>query len=458
MQVEAINDATINAIMQHNLVFVSAQPDTVYFHWQTELYLYQFAKHGIAGQCFALFGHSAAEPSEGLRALMQRNPNVRAYKDDRAPQQQQYTHKYIPSIRPHLLKQFFAEHPELGKNVFYHDSDILLVKLPRFEMFLAPEDSNGYLSDTVSYIGYDYIADCAKRYKTAHPALPENDILLRMCECAGVEPEMLKSNQQNAGGAQYLLKNIDAAYWEACEAGCHKLYNMMKEYEAAHPVGHHIQSWTTDMWVVLWEYWKRGGRTVVHKELDFSWGTSSIDEYYDRTIFHLAGVTEKTCGDKFFKGKYISTDVFKEYVKNPNMFAHVSKTNATYGYVSVLKEFVEANEARFGPVAPLSEEQRQQQEAADYNYFTITFEGGKAYSGEYAKDVSTVHFDKPLWRTNKGFIIFFNGTSWILTHSRYENEISPTCGGFVCCSDGEAPYRAASTWNQPCVISNLLVF
>lgn len=447
MQVE-----TLNAIMYHNLIFVSAQPDNVYFHWQVDLYLYQFAKHGIASQCYALFGYSTPEPSEGLRDLMARNPNVRAYKDDRRAAQAQYKQTYIPSIRPHVLKQFFKDEPELGKCVFYHDSDIFFVKLPRFEMFLAPGDTKGYLSDTVSYIGYDYIVECAARYKAAHPALPDNDILTQMCECVGgVEPEMLKRNQRNAGGAQYLLKDIDAAYWEACEAGCHKLYNMLKEYEAAHPVDHHIQSWTTDMWVVLWEYWKRGGQTEVHKELDFSWGTSTIAEYHDRTIFHLAGVTEKTCGDKFFKGKYISSDVFKEYVKNPQIFAHVSKANATYGYVNVLKEFVHANEARFGPVDLTLVPPPDQPE---YNFFTLTFEGAKAYSGEYAKDESTVHFGKALWRTNKGYIIFFNGTAWILTHSRYENEISATCGGFVSCSDNEAPYRSASTWNQPCVITN----
>ena len=456
MQVE-----TLNAIMYHNLVFVSAQPDNVYFHWQVDLYLYQFAKHGIASQCYALFGYSTLEPSEGLRDLMARNPNVRAYRDDRRPAQAQYKHAYIPSIRPHVLKQFFKEEPALGANVFYHDSDIFFVKLPRFEMFLGLGDTKGYLSDTVSYIGYDYIVECAARYKAAHPALPDHDILTRMCECVGggVGPEMLKQNQHNSGGAQYLLKNIDAAYWEACEVGCHKLYNMLKEYEAAHPVGHHIQSWTTDMWVVLWEYWKRGGQTEVHKELDFSWATSSIAEYHDRTIFHLAGVTDKTCSDKFFKGLYTSTDVFKEYVKKPQIFAHVSKSNATYGYVTVLKEFVHANEARFGPVnasaAALALAAAEEQ--PDYTLFTLTFEGAKAYSGEYAKDESTVHFGKALWRTNKGYIIFFNGVTWVLTHSRYENEISATCGGFVSCGDNEAPYKSAAAWNQPCVISNLIL-
>ena len=35
----------LEAIKKHNMIFISAQPDQVYFHWQVSLYLYQFAKH-----------------------------------------------------------------------------------------------------------------------------------------------------------------------------------------------------------------------------------------------------------------------------------------------------------------------------------------------------------------------------------------------------------------------------
>ena len=58
------------------------------------------------------------------------------------------------------------------------------------------------------------------------------------------------------------------------------------------------------MWCVLWNYWKMGKKTIIHKELDFSCAIDNIEKYNNRNIFHLAGVTDKTGSDKFRKQKY----------------------------------------------------------------------------------------------------------------------------------------------------------
>ena len=170
------NNITLNSIIDSRLIFISAQPDEVYSHWQAELYLYQFSKHGILDNCYAIFGYTQENPSVELIELKKKYPkNIVWYKDDRNINVKNF---YLPSIKPHCLKKFLRQYPSLGKNIFVHDSDILLVKLPKMELFL--NDSIGYLSDTINYIGYEYIKGCCKRYKEKYPELPEDDLFLTL--------------------------------------------------------------------------------------------------------------------------------------------------------------------------------------------------------------------------------------------------------------------------------------
>ena len=385
-----------------DMIFVSAQPDHVYFHWQVELYMYQFSKHGIKDKCYAVFGYTD-KPSDYIVNLA-KTYNIIWYKDDRK------NRNYIPSIRPHILKKFFKDRPELGKNVFYHDSDIFLVKLPPFEIML--NDEVGYLSDTVSYIGHNYIVDCSTRYKSKYSQLADNDILTKMCECVGISVDIVKENQINSGGAQYLLKNIDSTYWENVEDKCVKLYDMLKNYESKYPIDHHIQSWTTDMWSVLWEYWKLGKKTAVHPELDFSWAVDSRIQYHKKNIFHLAGVTEKSPKNIFFKGAYSNSNIFDKYRKDKSLFDNISADSSTFEYVSIIKELVDSKPHELKN--------------------SIVINSGNHWDGVYERDASTQHFEEDLWRsTNKKYIMFWNKTTWVITATQHEPEISETCGGFA---------------------------
>ena len=390
-----------------NMIFISAQPDTVYFHWQVELYLYQFAKHGIEDKCYAIFSYSGKQPSKYIQTLKKKY-NIFWYEDTRTNK------NYIPSIRPHLLKKFFKEFPELGKTVFYHDSDIFIQKLPPFQDML--KDDIGYLSDTISYIGYEYIAGCSKRYKSKYPSLADNDIFTKMCECVGISQELVKENEKNSGGAQYLLKNVSEEYWAKSEESGIRLYDMLKNYEKTYPIDHHIQSWTAGMWAELWEYWKEGKQTRIHSELDFSWATSSRSEYYKKNIFHLAGVTDQSPKNIFFKGKYVNINVFEVYRNNPKLFDNISSNSATIEYTNIIKEFVDSKPSQ--------------------NSNSLVISTNDFWSGVYEKDPNTTHFERNVWRsTDKKFILFWNSNCWILTGSHHEPEISETCGGYVSYSD-----------------------
>lgn len=326
---------TIDSIKNNNMIFITAQPDTPYFHWQVSIYLYQFGKHNILEHCYAVFGYGDIDnkPSNYVNNLMRTNKNIIVYKDTRTNE----TKKYTPSIRPHLLAKFFRDRPELGKNVFYHDSDIFLVKLPKFELLL--NDDIGYLSDTISYIGYDYLKDCGNRYKKIHN-VSELELVNNMCKIVGISPELVKQNQKNSGGAQYLFKNIDYTYWEECVEQSIMLYNYFCDYDKKYPIKNPVQKWCAGMWVELWNYWKRGKRTSIHKELNFSWATNSVSDYNNCNIFHLAGITKENSNDKFFKSLYTTENVFDAYLRNNKIFDHISKDNATYEYCKILKEYI----------------------------------------------------------------------------------------------------------------------
>ena len=386
------------------MILVSAQPDIIYFHWQVELYMYQFSKHNLPN-CHAVFGYNDSPSSKGL-ALAEKYPGlIHFYKDTRTSEQK----NYIPSIVPHLLKQFFQEFPEWSKCVFHHDSDIFLVSLPDFASLL--QDNIGYVSDTISYIGYNYLKGCSNRYKEKYPELPENDLIHKMVELFEMEETFIQQNEMHSGGAQYLLKNVDSTYWEQVELNANALFKLLKNYESSYPIEHHIQSWTAGMWAELWTYWKRGNQTRVHKTLDFSWATSPTREYYEKNIFHLAGITNELENTHFFKGSYTNKDLISECRRNPNLFDYVSPSNATYEYIQVLKEYVNQT--------PL--------EKVDRFFLKTTNHYGDIYLKQ-----TTLYFGRELWKSQNGeYIIFFNGTCWVLTASKYECEISETCGGFA---------------------------
>lgn len=318
------------AIKSKNMVFISTQPDNAYFHWQVEVYMHQFSKFGIQDNCYILFAYPGSEPSEGAKNLKKIYKNVYWYKDERE------NRSYIPTIRPHLLAKFFKEYPHLAKNFLYHDADIIFTKLPDFSLML--NDNISYLSDTVGYIGYKYIMDCCKRYKAKYPELADDDLFLGMCKVVSIDPKLVIANQDNSGGAQLLLKNTNWQFWDECEKTCNKLYKYLCEYEQKYPIPHHIQKWTAEMWAILWDFWKMGGVTKIHKELDFSWATDTMDQYNSKNIFHLAGVTEETCKERFFKSRYTNKDVIAEYIKDNSIFDNIISTSATYGYTRLIIE------------------------------------------------------------------------------------------------------------------------
>jgi hypothetical protein len=161
------------------------------------------------------------------------------------------------------------------------------------------DDDIWYGSDTGGYVGARYVKS------------KEFGIYEEMCKIIGIGEDLPTLNENNTIGAQYLMKNVTAEFWEKVELDCESLYKFFTEHLKQHPESdeyHPIQKWTADMWAVLWNAWYFGNETKCAGDMNFIWPGWKIKDWEDFYIFHNAGVTEnhKQTERLFFKGDYIN--------------------------------------------------------------------------------------------------------------------------------------------------------
>ncbi|MFN9954427.1 MAG: hypothetical protein ACK55I_15130, partial [bacterium] len=92
-------------------------------------------------------------------------------------------------IKPYLISKWIQSNPDYGKLFFLHDADIIFKELPSFDRLLKDEVS--YLSDTIGYIGYNYIMDCCERYEQQHPNSDKGQLISEMADVIGVDVETI---------------------------------------------------------------------------------------------------------------------------------------------------------------------------------------------------------------------------------------------------------------------------
>jgi hypothetical protein len=211
--------------------------------------------------------------------------------------------RYESLVRPYMLMKHYTLFPELSvQSVFYIDSDVLFVKEIDFEKLL--QDDIVYLSDTVSYIGAKYfdskigqvILDKMHDYKKI-------DVLNECAKIFSLNRNIIQANEERAGGAQYLLKGIDANFWKDVLAGCISLKRYLQTVNNEFFINENegFQSYCSDMWAVLWSLWNRGIETRITPDLSFAWSTDPIDILKSRSLYHDAGMTP------FFKNGFMKT-------------------------------------------------------------------------------------------------------------------------------------------------------
>lgn len=295
--------------------YICAQPATQYYGWQIDTMLYSFRTVGVNLQDVHIVCAIHGEIDPYFDSLMRKYTGVvfSFYEDTR------HDKSYISSIRPHILKKHFTAYPDLkDEPIFYHDCDIVFTKPLNIDHLL--ENDISYLSDTISYIGYNYIHSKGE------------DVLKRMLEVVGIDEEVVKRNESNSGGAQYLLKGIDKYFWYDVENDCTRLYKHLttlnEEKKKQDPNYHELQIWCADMWGVLWNIWKRSKETKVVDEMNFSWSVNDQIEWHKSSIYHNAGVTNDR-EDLFFKGNYIDT--------LPDLGLDLNKNTCSYKYYNIIK-------------------------------------------------------------------------------------------------------------------------
>ena len=279
-----------------NLRFVCAQPASIYYAWQVEVMLNNFMVMGVnLNQVdIVCWKQNGTIPEEWLKLASGYAARFFFYDDTRQ------TKHYISSIRPNILKQHWQKYPELSLDaVFYHDCDIVFSK--PIQQWITEDmimDDEWYGSDTRWYIAHSYIKGKG------------DDIIQKMCEIMEMDESVIEANEMNAIGAQYLMKNIDYEFWNRVEIDSELLFRQITDLnnskKSIQPSYHELQIWCSDMWAVLWGGWRRGAKTNCHNNFEFSWGTSTKDDYHRLNIMHNAGVTSPGQG-LFYKAQYMNS-------------------------------------------------------------------------------------------------------------------------------------------------------
>jgi hypothetical protein len=294
--------------------FICVQPAIEYYTWQVEVMINNFVSHGVNPDDIHIVCSHTGLVLESWKKLKEHYKDVKFffYRDDRAKP------AYISSIRPHILYKHWLTNPSLQQEtVFYYDCDIVLSRPINFEKLNS--DDVCYVSDTVSYIGANYVRSKGEHY------------LDLMTSLVGVNKEYVIQEEKNSGGAQYLLKNIPTEFWKKVYYDSENLFRIVNEQinkdRAIDPSMHEIQIWCADMWAVLWNLWFFDKPVKVTDELSFSWATSFIKEWDTHPIYHNAGVTPDR-KELFFKGAYQS--ILPYDIKQESF----SDQHCSYNYVS----------------------------------------------------------------------------------------------------------------------------
>lgn len=303
------------------MIFLSAQPDDTYFIWQLQVLTHNLKDLEVKSEnIHILVGYKQTINPEWNKWKNTIYGTVHFIKDDRVSK------KYLSSIRPNLIKKFFASNPNLlNQYCFYHDADILFHSLPFFE---GMEDDRVHVSRT-DYIDYSYIVSKNSR-----------SLVMDLIKSVGIDEGTLFKNQDNTGGAQYYFKGLGYEFWNKVEKDCETMYGTYfdnlttyrteffnltvrpkadelglevtyEQWLDAEALGnieiknlpkYDFQIWTTDMWVVLWNIWLLGYDSYANPELAFAWPSTDIKEWGSRyLIFHNSGVTDKDRFEYFYK-------------------------------------------------------------------------------------------------------------------------------------------------------------
>lgn len=300
------------------MIFICAQPATLFYAWQVEVMLESFLKKEIDPNNIHIVCSKGNDFYEGWNKLVDKYSDVNFffYEDTRKNK------IYASSIRPNILKQHFDKNPQLeSETFFYHDCDIIITGDINWDQYL--NDDVWYGSDCCDYISHDHILS-----KGA-------DVLNEMCRITDIDKNVLKENQNNSIGAQYILKNINSKFWEDVENDSENLYKEITDFNTKRiehdPMYSGIVIYCADMWALLWNGWKIGRKTECHQDLSFCWAPRTNNDFESHKIFHNAGIQNFMQNQYFYKYKYLNELPYSDELT-------IDTDTASYRYWQEIKE------------------------------------------------------------------------------------------------------------------------
>lgn len=330
--------------MSKKLRYVCVQPDDTYYTWQVHLWLESLKLRGESDKAIVLiFIPNFREQNPKWDQIIALYPEAEFhfYKD--VDNTSGLLGTYIPVLRPYTLWKHWEKHPELEKDaIFYCDSDIFFTQ--EFDIQKFVDDDTCYVSDTNSYINASYfdskerdvLPDKLEQYK-------KRDVLNEVAEAVGTNRKTAEANNEHSGGAQYLLKNINADFWHKVMGDCivirTYLQSVNRDFFESENKG--FQSWCADMWAVLWGLWIAGKEVKIIPEMGFSWAPDPIEKLKTHPIFHNAGIVDvQMDGYKcFYKGKYhTGADPTKDPHLDDVLNDEKSQPRCTWFYANELKK------------------------------------------------------------------------------------------------------------------------
>lgn len=314
------------------LHIISAVTDSPRFLWECRTFLTNLKEHGYSDKTTLLIFQQRNFFMEDFSpewAYMQEDfPETEFvyYKDVTNITRVCSIFHYIPLFRLYVLQEYFKKNPQLEQEaILYVDSDIIFTKPIDFTQFL--EDDINYVSwtgnpeRTDNYLWQPYfdnkIANAAPERIEQYKRL---DVLGKVASICGTTREAITANNDNIGGAQYLLKNITSQFWTDCFNACCeiKLYLegingiFMKGDTRQEKEDKGFQSFCADMWAVIFTLIAKEREIRAPKEMDFIWSTDRIEKLETASILHNAGVTSdakiRVAFEKDLEGNNIMVD------------------------------------------------------------------------------------------------------------------------------------------------------
>ncbi|WP_168429117.1 MULTISPECIES: hypothetical protein [Staphylococcus] len=287
------------------MYYIMCQPAVKRFKWEVEVAINDLLRHGVRNIVLLFTKHD-----DSVVQYFKDNYDIeiQVYEDKREDKE------YIPSVKPYLMYRYLNENSEReNKTYFFMDSDVVFREIPNYDV-ISFDNKNWYGSNCNGYLNYDYMSGCTNK-----------DLVINgLADIVGITPEQIKSINDDAIGAQYIIVNPKAEYFNKVYQDSIAMWNFIKSVQTD------FQKWTVEMFATLWNMLFFNIQPHVHAELDFCFATSPIEDYYKVKILHNAGVTPEM-NDLFFKGGFIhDTPIDKD-------LSYVNKNKASYAYTQKIK-------------------------------------------------------------------------------------------------------------------------